>query len=186
MILATANKRQRNTEHRGGETLLRRCSAPYSSAAHDKAQSGAHTRPVSVQRCMIAGRCTSSRVRTCGSLNRSRLFPIRIAACSCMGITRRADTLAPSQRCRPDLIAIHSGLRRRNVAPNRRSVAKFLRRCIRGSRTHSLDALDHLPCRDTDLLHRHSSRLPSAGHEQTIRARGFVNVRNSIGEIRNV
>jgi hypothetical protein len=56
--------------------------------------------------------------------------------------------------------------------------------CAFKSRSRSIHFTDQ-PRRQAiaDLFHRSTSAL---GHEQTSRARGLVNVRNSVGEIRNV
>lgn len=75
MIPATNNQQHRSEHGWGGGTPLAALCRAHTSAAHDKAQSGAQPRPVCVTGSdLLAGLMQFLPVRTGGGLNRSRLF----------------------------------------------------------------------------------------------------------------
>jgi len=154
-MIRTPNHGQGNARAASGDSLCG-MGTPARIVDRDQSQFRGNSAPVGQPRHI--SRRSLPRTWPGDLARRPGLFLIRTAGGLCMGITRRADALAPSRLRRPTLIAIHSGWHRQAIARTRWPAVQ-IRRGI-SARTLSFNTGHHVPAKFADGPH--VERLSSA------------------------
>jgi len=156
-MIALDHTQHWSAERRGRGVPIAANNAPHTDIAYDQFQFRGNSAPVGQPRHI--SRRSLPRTWPGDLARRPGLFLIRTAGGLCMGITRRADALAPSRLRRPAPIAVHNGQHRQAIARTRWPAVQILRSpcgC-------ALSFQQHASCQGVNAFEGHQRLSSSVG-----------------------